>query len=68
MTYISNWSTVMNNQRVRQSATFVFTTFGVNYYIYEGKRIGQKKFESLYPVDLKRVNIKGQNPDRTRIE
>lgn len=68
MTYISNWSTVMNSQRVRQSATFVFTTFGVNYYIYEGKRIGQKKFESLYPVDLKRVNIKGQNPDRTRIE
>lgn len=64
----TNWQSYNENVRERNRATFVFKPCGFMYYIYEGKRIGRRKFESMFPVELiKADNPKGDNPDKTRI-
>ena len=68
MTHISNWPVVMNNKQVRKAATFIYYPDGNSNYLYNGEVFDKDEFESMYPIDFKKVNIKGDNPDKTKIE
>ncbi len=61
-----NWEFICNKVK-RASATFVFNDNANNYYLHNGERITEKDFESAYPVEVVRINPKGDNKDGTHV-
>lgn len=64
MIIVNNVCDVVANKGIRASASFVYNPNGNSFYRYEGREIPEKEFEELYPIELKRINVKGDNVDK----
>ncbi len=63
-----NWEQYFNNLKERAKAIFVFNNEGENYYIYEGRKLQERDFEMMLPLEIIRVNPKGDNKDGTHVK
>lgn len=58
----TNIAEVKSNESLRNKATFVITPTG-SHFLLDGLSFSIERFNQLFPVVLKRISLKGDNPD-----
>lgn len=57
----------VRNKAKRKQTLFTITPAG-SFYFHEGERVKESEFNAQFPLDLKPINFKGENPDGTKVE
>lgn len=58
----TNICKVLENRRKRSAASWVITPAGESYYLLNKERIKENHFNLMFPVEVKKVSDKGENP------
>lgn len=63
---VGNVKQVLENRNQKLKHTFTYLPNGDSYYLVDGKKVGVKEFNEMFPVDFKPPITKGANYDRTK--
>ena len=58
----TNILTVIKNRGLRAAASFVILPSGESYYLHNGQKIAEESFNRKYPIEVKKISDKGENP------
>jgi len=58
----TNILTVIKNRGLRAAASFVILPSGESYYLHKGQKIAEEMFNKKYPIEVKKISDKGENP------
>ncbi len=66
MQTVNNIHEVLRNKAIRQNTCCNVSERGIFYEV-NGEQITEPEFYKMFPIELKYINLKGENKDRSRI-
>ena len=57
----------VTNRGYVNSQTYVYNSKDGGHYLIDGKKVTEERLLKEHPIQMKKVNWKGENPDKTKV-